>query len=61
MKSHLEETTSRRLLMALERLEIWVDALSVTLISSAVSMRIGGLMELVLLSNAVKMIQNFAC
>ncbi len=60
-KSRLEETTSRRLSMALERLEIWVDVLSMALISFAVSMRIGGLMELVLSSNAAKMIRNFAC
>ncbi len=55
------ETALRRLSTALERLEILVDALSVALISSAVSVRIGNLMELVLLSNAKKMIWNFAC
>ncbi len=46
--------------MALERLEMQVVVLSVALISSVVSMRIGCLMELVLLLNAVKMIQNLA-
>ncbi len=46
--------------MALERLEIQVDAMSVALISSAVSMRIGGVIDLVVPSNAAKLIQNSA-
>ncbi len=46
--------------MALERLEMQVVALSVALISFAVSMRIGGLMWPVVLSKAVKMILNLA-
>ncbi len=44
--------------MALERLEIQVDALSVALISSAVSVRVGGVIDLVEPSNAAKMIPN---
>ncbi len=47
--------------MVLERLEIQVVALSMALIYSAVSVRIGGLMELVLSLHAAKMIQNLAC
>ncbi len=46
--------------MVLERLEIQVVALSVALISSTVSVRMGGLMELVVSLNAAKMIQNLA-
>ncbi len=46
--------------MTLERLEIGVVALSVAVISSAVSMRSGGLMNPVALSNAMKMIRNWA-
>ncbi len=45
--------------MALERLEIQVVALSMALISSAVSVRIGGLMDPVAYLKAVKMIQNW--
>ncbi len=47
--------------MVLARLEIQLVALSMALIASAVSVRIGGLMELVLSSNATKMIWNLAC
>ncbi len=55
-----EETISRRLLMALECLEMQVVVLSVALISSAVSVRIGGLMWPVVLSRVAKMIWNLA-
>ncbi len=58
MKSRLDEMMSRRLSMALERLEIQVLALSVALISSVESMRISGLMDPVALSKAAKMIRN---
>ncbi len=60
MKSCLEVTMSRRLSMALERLEIQVVALSIALISSTVSVRIGGLMDPVALLKAAKMIQSLA-
>ncbi len=45
MKSCLDETMSRRLSNMLERLAIHVVALSVTAISSAVSVRIGRLID----------------
>ncbi len=46
--------------MALERLEMQVVALSVALISSTVSVRIGGLMWPVVLLRVAKMIWNLA-
>ncbi len=60
MKSHLDENMSRRLSMALERLEIQVAVLSLAVISSVVSMRISGLMGPVALSNAAKIFWNQA-
>ncbi len=46
--------------MALERLVILIVVLSMALISSTESMRIGGLIDPVALSNVAKMIQNLA-
>ncbi len=60
IKSCSEETMSMRLLMVLERVEMQVVALSMALISSALSVRTGSLMWLVVLSKAAKMILNLA-
>ncbi len=60
IKSRSEENMSRRLLIALERVEMQVVVLSVALISSTVSMRIGGLMWSAVLSKDAKMILNLA-
>ncbi len=51
---------SRSLLIALERFEMQVVVLSVAVISSALSMRIGGVIDPVALSNAAKIIWNLA-
>ncbi len=57
MKSCLVDMMSRMLLIALERLEILVVALSMDPISSVVSMRMGDMIDSIASSNATKMIK----